>query len=662
MQAIRAMLAVFVLTGVAEASKISLDLDKGRPVSKVVNLLKGMAQQLEKEGEEDEKTYDEFKCWCKTNLEEKGKAVEEAQAHLTELKERVTVLAAKKKRLVSEIEKAEDEKAKNEAALDTANHLRNQQNGEYNDDKTRITGDIDAVSNALSAFAVAGGSGGSFLQSSSATARPFVQQIFDKHEDRLRDEDREVVQAFLQEESGSPTDAVVGVLSGLKDEFTADMKKVQDDEDKQLGQFKELDAAKTAEIQAGITLIEDKKMQKADAAEEAAMKKQEIKDTEASIGGDAEFTKEVEKQCGEMDAEWDERSKTRAEETTAISKAIATLDSESSHDLFGKSLSFIQESTQSGASDRAKRASEVVAQAAKNDARMKGLAMQMKLDNFGKVKKAMDEMTAALKKESADEVEQRDFCIKSFRENQMATDDETREKNGLATKEATMKSTVAQLKKELESLTDQVAELKKQLQLASQNREKENSEFQTVIAEQRQTQVLLKQALDVLGQFYNKGALVQIKNHANPKAPGGFKDYKKNGQSFGVMGMIRQILKDTAAMEAEGTRAEKSAQGAYEDFAKETTSSTEEKEAMIGDKKEEKAKAEKAEVEARKGKEGSEAELANLADALAKFHDSCDFLMKNFDTRMEARQDEMDSIEKAKQILSGATFAEIQLS
>jgi len=662
MQAFRAMmLAAFVLIGLVEASKISFDLAeaKKRPTSKVVSLLKGMAEQLEKEGEQDEKTYDEFKCWCKQNLEEKGKAVEEAQAHLTELKERVASLSARITRLVAETEKAEDAKAKQEAALDTATHLRNQQNVEYNDDKSRITGDIDAVTNALAAFASVGG--GAFLQSGSATAKPLVKQILDKHVERLRDEDRETVQAFLQEEPGSQNDAVMGVLQGLQDEFKLDLKTVEDDEAVQVKQYEELKAAKAAEIQAGLVQIEDKKMQKAEAAEERANKKQEIKDTAADSGGDAEFAKEVETQCATMDKEWDERSQTRADETTAISKAIETLDSESSHDLFSKTVSFLQESASSASRDRVERASEVVAQAGKSDARMKALAMQMKLDNVGTVKKAMDEMVAALKKESADEVEQRDFCIKSFRENQVTVDDGTREKNGLVAKEASLKSSIQQVTKQLENLIAQEAELKKQLQLASQNREKENSEFQTVIADQRQTQVLLKQALDVLAQFYNKApGLAQIR--ANPKAPSGFKDYKRNENSFGVMGMIRNILKETAAMETEGTRAEKSAQVAYEDFAKETTASVEEKEALIGDKKQEKAKAEKALVETRKGREGSEAELADLAEALAGLHDSCDFLMKNFDTRMDARTDEMDSIDKAKQILSGATFAEIQLN
>ena len=40
--------------------------------------------------------------------------------------------------------------------------------------------------------------------------------------------------------------------------------------------------------------------------------------------------------------------------------------------------------------------------------------------------------------------------------------------------------------------------------LSAQNREKDNAEFQKVVAEQRQTQVLLKKAQQLLAGFYNK--------------------------------------------------------------------------------------------------------------------------------------------------------------
>ncbi|CAJ1397259.1 unnamed protein product [Effrenium voratum] len=196
--------------------------------------------------------------------------------------------------------------------------------------------------------------------------------------------------------------------------------------------------------------------------------------------------------------------------------------------------------------------------------------MQMKLDKFTNVKKAMDDMVFALKKEQEDEVKQKDFCIAELRETQLQSEDKTRSKEALLAKEQAID--LEKPKSEMETLQGEIAEMQKQLQLAGQNREKENTEFQKVVEEQRQTATLLKQALQVLGKFYNKGAFVQG-SAVQPKAPGGFKDYQANGKSFGVMSMLQQLVDDTTAMEAEAVRAEKSAQTAYEAFAKDTTES-----------------------------------------------------------------------------------------
>lgn len=649
--------ALITLLPFVQASKLVVDFsDSKRPTTKVVELLKAMQAELEADGEKDEATYEKFKCWCTANTEAKGKSVDEAEKRVKDLQNRVQILSAKSQRLTTEVEKSEDEVAKDTAALDTATHLRNQQNAEFNDDMKRLTEDLDAVQNA--GFAVSGH--GNFLQVP-AQVKPVLQQIMSKQSARLSSSDKDILEAFFQQDAAGPVDSVMGVLDGLKDQFTADIQKVKDDEAAQVKQFEELSAAKKEQIQAGIKQIENKKEEKANADEERAHKSQEIKDTQAQIGADADFAAEVKAQCATMDAQWDERSKTRAEELEAISKAVTILDGEDAHDTFAKSLSFFQKSKTSSLDEAA---ATLRAAGKKLDSRLMTLALRMKIDSFPKVKEAMDDMVSALKKEQQDEIDQKDFCVKSFRENQLEQEDEAREKDALMAKETTLSNALKTAQAEIQSITKEIEELKKQLQLASQNREEENKEFQAVVAEQRQTQILLKQALDVLGKFYNSNSLAQLQSNvlASPKAPPGFKDYKANGKSFGVLGMLQQILSDTAAMEAEGTRAEKSAQAAYESFAKDTTASVEKKEEALSDKTEEKAKAEKDVVQARKSREGAEAELEGLADTKAQLHESCDFIMTNFQTRQDARQEELDSIGKAKQILSGATFAEIQLS
>lgn len=48
--------------------------------------------------------------------------------------------------------------------------------------------------------------------------------------------------------------------------------------------------------------------------------------------------------------------------------------------------------------------------------------------------------------------------------------------------------------------------------------------------------------------------------------------------------------------------------------------------------------------------------LEQLANEGADLHKSCDFVVKNFDIRQEARSQEVEALKQAKAILSGAKF------
>merc|ERR1719375_2988857 len=88
-----------------------LEAAKEYPVTKVVNLLKDMKAQLEKEAEEDEEIYDKLACWCETNDKEKTKAIADAEAHINDLTTRIEELSALSARLSTEIKNLEQEVA-----------------------------------------------------------------------------------------------------------------------------------------------------------------------------------------------------------------------------------------------------------------------------------------------------------------------------------------------------------------------------------------------------------------------------------------------------------------------------------------------------------------------------------------------------------------------
>merc|ERR1719436_599670 len=122
--------------------------------------------------------------------------------------------------------------------------------------------------------------------------------------------------------------------------------------------------------------------------------------------------------------------------------------------------------------------------------------------------------------------------------------------------------------------------------------------------------------------------------------------------------MIQQIISDAKAMESEAIRSEEDAQKAYEDFVKETNASIEAKSKDIVNKSEDKAKAESNLVETKRAKEAAMLELEQLSNYDAELHSSCDFVIKNFDLRQAARDEEVEALKQAKAILSGAKFEE----
>merc|ERR1712174_135470 len=108
---------------------------------------------------------------------------------------------------------------------------------------------------------------------------------------------------------------------------------------------------------------------------------------------------------------------------------------------------------------------------------------------------AIDDMIAQLLKEKADEIKHKDFCVDEFNTNELQTEKKEREKADLIAKIEDLQMTIKQLTEAIDTLKAEIAEMQVQLKRAGEDREKENKEFQTTVADQRETQKLLKAAL-----------------------------------------------------------------------------------------------------------------------------------------------------------------------
>jgi len=661
-------------------STLTFDMEeaKNRPVSKVITLLKDMLKQLEKEAEEDEEIYDKLACWCETNDKEKSKSIADAETKIEQLTTSIEDLTATSARLGTEIKNLEKEVAENQDALDKATAIRQKEMAEFNAEEKDLLGSISALKSAVTVLSKHHDA--AFLQMPTSHVNQVAATLdsaMRKHGDLMTHTQRKMVTAFIQspqdyfdaaptfKQSYAPQSGeIFGILKQMKETFETNLADTQKDEQANQKAYEDLKAAKEEEIAAGQDQLDKKTEEQASTDEKLANAKEDLEDTKKSLGADEEFLAMLKEKCSTTDAEWEERQKTRQMEMEACSKALSVLSSDDAHDLFTKTFNpaFVQTER---SSERRTKASEVLSRIAQkvNSPRLAAIAMRVKLDAFVRVKKAIDDMVTALLKEKADEIKHKDFCTEEFNTNQLQTEQKERQKSDLLAKIEDLEMTIKQLTADIGTLKSEIAEMQVQMKRAGEDRENQNKEFQTTVADQRATQKLLTAALEILKGFYEKKAALLQQEPAGPPPPPGFKEYKKNAGAGGVMGMIQQIITDAKAMEADAIRSEEDAQKAYEDFVKETNSGIEAKSKDMVNKTEEKAKAEGDLTESNEAKENVLLELEQLSNYNAELHQSCDFIMKNFEIRQTARDEEIDALKQAKAILSGAKFSDfLQMS
>merc|ERR1719407_109368 len=146
------------------------------------------------------------------------------------------------------------------------------------------------------------------------------------------------------------------------------------------------------------------------------------------------------------------------------------------------------------------------------------LAVSVGLDSFTKIKEAMDQMTADLKKEQEEEVKFKSYCTKELNLNEKETYEKTEQKEDLEALIAKLTKLIKKLGEEIAAANNQIAETETAILKASQVREGENAEFQTVVADQRATQDILSKVMGKLTEFYKtaKGGAFAQKSSQEP--------------------------------------------------------------------------------------------------------------------------------------------------
>jgi chromosome segregation ATPase len=630
---------------------------KEYPVSKVVQLIKDMKAQLEKEQEADEEIYEKLACWCETNDKEKTKAISDAEAKLANLQAKIETLTAQSAQLNVELEGLEKEVAANQKSLDVATALRTKQLAEFNDEEKEM---LEAIKSLGAAIVVLSKHHSASLldQRTLASVAALASNQMVQHKDVLQGaitpHQRRVITSFAQDSAPkyeAQSGEIFGILKQMKETFEANLAQTQEEEKSNAQAYDDLKLAKEAEITAGQSSIDEKKQLLASTDETLAQSKEDREDTQAGLSSDEKFLLKLKETCKSTDSEWEERQRMRQEEITACAKAIGILASDDARDQFSKTFNSFLQVRQSSLRSRASNLLAGVA-AKMNSAELAGLAVSVKLDAFTQVKQAIDDMVADLEKEKAEEIKHRDYCIENLNENERDTAEKAHIKGRLEQKKEALESEIKSLGDSISDLESQIADMNTQLVRAKEDREAEHEVYLGTLKDQQETESLLTEALSVLKGVYKSptDSFIQVRHNRQPE---GFSEYNQNDGAVGIVMMIEQIIADTKALQAETKHDEQNAKDEYTNFKEETTKSIELKRDQITDLKGQKSKTDEEAVETGEELDGTKTDLDNLSNDKNALKGECDFILKNFDVRQEARDEEVDALKQAKAILSG---------
>lgn len=329
-----------------------------------------------------------------------------------------------------------------------------------------------------------------------------------------------------------------------------------------------------------------------------------------------------------------------------------------------------------------------------------GLALTGKKIDFTKVIKLIDDLVATLHREQTDDDDKKEYCEITFDQLDDSKKSNDRDISNLNNDIEELSGSIETVKDEIAALISGIKELDKSVVEATDQRKSDHEDFVNLVANDNAAKELLGIAKNRLNKFYNPklykappkrelneeeritvnmggtlrptaapggiagtgvSALSQT-SVAPPPPPEAMEAYsKKSEESNGVIAMIDLLIKDLSTEITEATAEENNAVKDYAKFTQEAASKRASDSKSVTEKTQQKADMTGDLVSSKEDLANKKKERIAIGQTTANLHGECDWLIQNFELRKTARADEVDSLNKAKAVLSGADFSLIQI-
>lgn len=654
-------------------------------------MLQMMQNKVEGEGKKKEEIFEKFMCYCGNADEILGGAIEAAESKIPQLESAIKEDLAMKKQLEADLKKHKADRSAAKEAVAKAKAIREKEATAFKKESGDLKTNIGGLAKAIPA--IEKGMKG-FLQTNAASVVKDLSITMD-----MSSVDREMLASFLSTKAGySPASGeIVGILKTMDDEMKASLKDAEDGEAAAITEFDGLVAAKTKEINALTESIETKTARVGEIAVKTAEQENDLEDTKEDLEESKKFLADLEVNCENKKKEWAEYGKMMQQELLALADTIKILNDDDALELFKKTLpggasSFLQMQSTSAQRDRAL---HLLRKSVDPRVDLLAIALRGGKAGFGKIIKLIDELTATLKKEQQEDTDKKEWCeaeLDKAEDNKKVLENEI---SDLETAIDSAKESIMTLKAEIEALDDGIRALDKEVSSYTEQRKEDHDEFVAISSANAAAVDLLKFAKNRLNKFYNPSQYkpppkrelseeerITVNNGgtlAPTDAPGGIAGtgigfvqsdaapppppeanmaYQKKGEeSSGVIQMIDNLINDVEKENQVLELEEKDAQEDYEKFMEDAKAKRAEDSKSQSDKEGALAETEEELVASKESLKAKQTDLMAQDKELSGLHADCDWLMKYYEARKEARSGEIDAMQKAKAVLNGANYS-----
>jgi hypothetical protein len=674
-------------------------------VNKVVSMLEDLQAQVLAEGEAEAATYNKFACFCKTTQNDKSEAIKTGKDDKSSLTADINKFTKQRDDLDKKISGLESDIEKAEKAMKAATEKSDGELAVYTTNSNDLKAALASLTEAIKVLKASKSPSLVQLQSIGKTMQQAALMA-----DALGLGGAGVQKAatfFLQqgevpvemEDYKFHSSGIVETLEKLLGDFRKEKNSVDADEVKRVQTHDMFIQDRTDFVKAQTLSMNEAKADREQKIEDIGTSSQELTTVSAQLLDDMEYLDELNTACSEKAKTWDQRTKLRANELTAITQATGIVKDTVVAKTASSTIRFAQTGTvlhladAVANSDSAMMAIEAEAESADSDAPMgflqkksvqkheqpddgrqmiisllKGKGQELKStlltslaskiagDPFAKIKKLIQELIERLLTEAANEANQKGWCDKATADATQKRTYSADEVEGLNAKMAKLEALSAKLGEEIATLGKEIGDLTTAQATADKERKDEKTENANTVTEAKAGLAAVKMAIDILDKFYKTSAKAKVdlslaQGPLDDAPDAGFKTgeaYQGAGaESGGIIGMMEVIQSDFERTISETKTAEAQAQKEHDEFTTETSKSLAEKNMAKKEKQSLKDETDNNQSDA-ESELGSQSKiLATSIKELIELKATCVDTGMSYADRVAMREQEIASLKKA---------------